>query len=171
MRRLAPPLIALLMLAGCSGLGRFEQDSFTLPGANPALPSGASETMLRVQAKPYDAPSLTPEGGNVWPGAPTPFPTLGEVEHESQQKGGGPNGDPPQGPAASAAPQGSPSQGSASQGSASQGNSGSVTAGRFQMHANPNAASTIVIPNGDGTSTAAWAWCRPQRPMAAARAR
>ena len=127
--------VLMLPLAACSGLGQFEGDTLTLPGANPTAPAGASETMLRVEHKPSDEPPLTPEQGNVWPGDPKPFPNLREVERETQQAG---QGGPSSGSGGSAAsPSLPPPPGGAS----------------FQMKSNPNAASTIVIPNGNGTST------------------
>ena len=133
MRCLALVTLALIPLAGCSGLGQFEGDTLTRPGANPTLPAGASETMLRVQAKETNVAPLEPEPGDVWPGQPKPFPTLGEVEHQTQAAG-----------------------------QTSAGVGGSATGGalppppggqRFEMKSNANAASTIVIPNGNGTST------------------
>ena len=106
MRRLAVPL-ALLTLAGCSGFGQFTRNTFTLPGANPDLPGGASENILRVQSRPVDAEPLQTEPGNVWPGPPKPFPTLGEVEKQTENgqvatpaASGGPGAGPGAGPAA-----------------------------------------------------------------------
>ncbi len=133
MRRLAQLTIALIPLAGCSGLGQFESDTLELPGSNPTMPAGASETMLRVEARDTSVPPLTPEAGNVWPGKPQPFPTLGEVEKQTQAAGQNPQG----------------SGGSAAGGSLPPPPGGT----RFEMQANPNAASTIIIPNGNGTST------------------
>ncbi len=138
MRRLALVSFALIPLAGCSGLGRFESDTLTLPGANPALPGGASETMLRVEAKDTSVPPLEPESGNVWPGQPKPFPTLGQVERETQSAGQTGTG------ASSASAAGSGTGGALPPPPGGQ---------RFEMKSNANAASTIVIPNGNGTST------------------
>ena len=143
MRCLALVTFALIPLAGCSGLGRFESDTLTLPGANPALPAGASETMLRVEAKDTNVPPLAPESGNVWPGQPKPFPTLGEVERETQSAGQTGSGAP-----------GSPTGGSGAGGSGTGDALPPPPGGaRFEMKSNANAASTIVIPNGNGTST------------------
>ena len=140
MRRPAsfPLALMALGLSGCSGLGHFTEDTFTLPGANPNQPAGVSENIMRVQSRPVAETPVVPEPGNVWPGPPQPFPTLGEVEHEtqngqvvlpgaSQGGGGGAGGSSPQ--------------------------AGGGGGGRFHMQSNANAASTIVIPNGNGTST------------------
>ena len=141
MRRLAVPL-AMMTLAGCSGFGQFTHNTFTLPGANPDLPGGASETMLRVQAKPAPAEPLEVEGGNVWPGAPKPFPTLGEVEKQTENgQTTAPSYSPGQGAGPSQAP------------SAFDRSNGQTSGSKFKMESNPNAPSTITIPNGNGTST------------------
>ena len=146
MRRLAVPLAAsslmTLILAGCSGFGQFTGDSFSLPGANPNLPAGSSENMARVQSRPEPLPPIAPEEGNVWPGPPKAFPTLSEVERETQNgqvatpysaSGQGPG--PGQGPSAF-----EPSNDRSSN-------------EKYKMQANPNSPSTITIPNGNGTST------------------
>ena len=147
MRRLPVPLAALTLvsmtaLAGCSGFGQFTGNTFTLPGANPDLPAGTSENMDRVEARPEALAPVQPEEGNVWPGPPKAFPTLSEVEKETQNgqvatpySAGGQGPGPGQGPSAF-----SPSN--------------DLTSGqKFKMQANPNAPSTITIPNGNGTST------------------
>jgi hypothetical protein len=141
MRRLTIPL-AMLLLSGCSGLGKFAQDTATLPGANPTKPSGVSENMLRVEARPVSDEPLESEAGNVWPGPPKAFPTLSEVERETQNgqiatpySASGVGAGPGQGP------------------SAFEPGNGRTSGSKYQMQSNPNAASTIVIPNGNGTST------------------
>ena len=139
MRRLAVPFAAFT-LAGCSGFGQFTHDTFTLPGANPDLPAGASENMLRAQARPTTIEPLATEPGNVWPGPPKPFPTLGEVEKQTQ------NGQ------VSASP-GDEGTGPGVGPSAFNPSNGQTSGSRFKMEPNPNAPSTITIPNGNGTST------------------
>lgn len=149
MRRLPVPLAAFPLastlaftLGGCSGFGQFTGDTFTLPGANPNLPSGTSENMDRVQTRPENLPPIMPEAGNVWPGPPKAFPTLSEVEKETQNgqvatpySASGMGAGPGQGPSAF-------------------GPSNDLTSGqKYKMQANPNAPSTITIPNGNGTST------------------
>ncbi len=71
----------LLLLGGCSGLGKFFSDTITLPGMNPNLPFGLSENTDRARGEqPEEAPIL-PESGNIWPGPPQPLPTLSDVSH------------------------------------------------------------------------------------------
>ena len=143
MRRLVVPLVTLL-LAGCSGFGQFNRHTFTLPGANPDLPAGASENMSRVETAPTVTKMvpLETEAGNVWPGPPKPFPTLGEVEKETQ------NGQV-------AMPYTSSGQGTGpGRGPSAFSPSNDQTSGtKYKMQSNPNSPSTITIPNGNGTST------------------
>lgn len=131
-----------LGLSGCSGFGRFLGDSFQPPGNNPAEPAGLSENMLRVEAKPVPTVPLEVDTGNVWPGPPQPFPTLGQVEKETQ------NGQivlPGSGPEVGG--------GGANAAGPAEAPGGLGGGAKFRMQSNPNAASTIVIPNGNGTST------------------
>jgi len=72
-------LPGLLLLSGCSGLGKFFGDTITLPGANPNLPSGLSENVERSRGQKVEAGPILPEPGNVWPGPPQPLPTLSDV--------------------------------------------------------------------------------------------
>ncbi len=141
MRRLALPL-AMMTLAGCSGFGQFTRNTFTLPGANPDLPSGTSEVMQRVQARPLPTEPIEPEAGNVWPGPPKPFPTLSEVERQTQN-----------GEAALPYTAGGAGAGSGTGPSAFGPSSGATSGSKYKMQSNPNAPSTITIPNGNGTST------------------
>lgn len=143
MRRLAFTSVLLGALAGCSGLGKFADDTFTLPGANPNIPHGSSETIKRVEARPIVSGGLVPESGNVWPGEPKPFPTLGEVERETENGSSVPAYNTGTGGGST----GGPGLGRSGGGQASSG------AGAFKMQPNVNAPSTITIPNGNGTST------------------
>ena len=71
-----------LMITGCSGFGKFVSDTATLPGANPNAPLGSDLNMRRVKGYgASEAPILT-QGGNVWPGPPSPMPTLEDVEKD-----------------------------------------------------------------------------------------
>ncbi|GBQ15296.1 hypothetical protein AA21291_2123 [Swaminathania salitolerans LMG 21291] len=67
-------------LSGCSGFGKFVHDTASLPGANPNMPEGTSENLARVRGHSYVAEPILPASGNVWPGAPQPLPTLRDVE-------------------------------------------------------------------------------------------
>lgn len=77
--RKAALLVMPLLLSGCSGFGKFISDTATLPGANPNMPSGSSENMERVRGHSVKVNPILPEGGDVWPGAPPPMPTLQDV--------------------------------------------------------------------------------------------
>nr|WP_321985461.1 hypothetical protein [uncultured Lichenicoccus sp.] len=83
-------LPSVLFLGGCSGLGKFFQDTITLPGMNPNLPSGLSENQARSEGRGIGEAPLLPERGNVWPGPPQPLPTLSDV---SREQGNGLGGD------------------------------------------------------------------------------
>lgn len=77
--RKAALLAIPLFLSGCSGLGKFVQDTATLPGDNPNIPEGQSENLEKVKGHTYVAMPILPENGNIWPGAPQPLPTLRDV--------------------------------------------------------------------------------------------
>jgi len=79
MMRKAALLAIPLFLSGCSGLGKFVQDTATLPGDNPNIPEGQSENLEKVKGHTYVAMPILPENGNIWPGAPQPLPTLRDV--------------------------------------------------------------------------------------------
>ena len=145
MRRPAsfPLALIALGLSGCSGFGHFTEDTFTVPGANPNKPTGVSENIERVQSRPVVESPIVPEPGNVWPGPPQPFPTLTEVEHQTQ------NGQV----VLPGATGGAGGTGSGPQAGGGGGGGGNGGGARFHMQNNANAASTIVIPNGNGTST------------------
>ncbi|MFB9870646.1 hypothetical protein ACFFLJ_04765 [Acetobacter farinalis] len=142
-----------LVLSGCSGLGKFVSDTATLPGANPNAPSGDTLNMRRVRGYSTAETPLLPSGGDIWPGPPAPLPTLADVEKErsgtvlggSAGLGGGPllqDG----GELSVGEPDGS---------------SDSITGklpdaepdAASRYGAQPESASTIEIPNGDGTIT------------------
>ena len=83
MRRTA--LLGLLLaLPGCTGFGEFLGHTFAPPPVNPNLPMADSENVRRAlvggtDATPSDFTPMTPEPGNVWPGAEAPTPTLEDV--------------------------------------------------------------------------------------------
>ena len=82
MRRLA--LLGLCLgLAGCS-----HSSAIGLPfvsGADPYAPSGASETMARVQGHASTTEPLRPTPGNVWPGPIKAQPTLETLEQQPME--------------------------------------------------------------------------------------
>jgi hypothetical protein len=56
-------------------------------GSNPHMPAGDSENMRRVIGVQTDAPQLTPEAGNIWPGPLPPAQTLQDLERQGVQGG------------------------------------------------------------------------------------
>jgi hypothetical protein len=75
----------LVLLTGCSGSGfwRYEQDTLTLPGANPNMPVTDSENYLRSRgARIPDPQPVMTEAGDVWPGPPAPVPTLKDLQKQ-----------------------------------------------------------------------------------------
>src|ERR1700712_975911 len=169
-------LPTILLLGGCSGLGKFFGDTITLPGMNPNLPSGVSENTDRARGQKLDEAPILPEPGNVWPGPPQPLPTLNDVSREQgndlsgAMTGGGHGG---------ASAHGGPAMHDGGSMSMGEGNaiSNGVTPGadsfsgggvlddhvqddsqRYRSRAAGSGSGgkgggDIVIPNGDGTST------------------
>jgi hypothetical protein len=84
MRRFALTCLCLA-LAGC-GYDTWWNPPFT-SGYNPHLPVGDSENMRRVMGEQAEAPHLTPEPGNIWPGPAPPAPTLEDLEQQGQPSG------------------------------------------------------------------------------------
>ncbi len=178
-------LPSVLLLGGCSGLGKFFHDTVTLPGMNPNLPSGLSENKIRSEGHRFDEAPLLPERGNVWPGPPQPLPTLSDVSKEQGDGLGGGSGGGSRSPLSGGAPglrdggsmgmgendaivhgvtsEGGPS-GSSNAYDGFGGAGGSLadpTVSAAGKPPHPSAkptgsdgvARSIVIPNGDGTST------------------
>ncbi|AQS87357.1 hypothetical protein AA101099_3061 [Neoasaia chiangmaiensis NBRC 101099] len=79
--RKAALLILPIVLSGCSGFGKFLHDTATLPGENPNGPSGDSENLERARGHDVQAMPILAQPGNIWPGAPQPLPTLRDVEN------------------------------------------------------------------------------------------
>jgi hypothetical protein len=146
MRRIA--LLGLLfLLPGCSGAWDFLGDghSFTW---NPNQPIGDSENMRRVRGEPPHLPPIGPEPGNVWPGPVPPEPTLSDLEKSNQPLGGSAPANPPPGgepPPPTRQPRPAAAPGGAARPS-------STTGGGASSTAKPGGGS-IVVPNGNGTST------------------
>ena len=172
MRRSAV-LGTLLLLSGCSGLGKFFTDTERLPGQNPTSTTGVSENIQRAHGvEPIERP-IEPEPGNVWPGPPQPLPTLSDVSRNGGQTSGVLMGGTglPNGGSMSAGEQNSIRGGSAidqngfggAGGLAGSGESGGGQSGGLSATVpDPSAkfhskgfdsSGKIVIPNGDGTST------------------
>ncbi len=78
-------LATVLLLSGCSGFGKFIDDTVTLPGANPEAPTGNSETMQRVRGNVVVASTpILPQGENIWPSRPPALPTLSQVANDEK---------------------------------------------------------------------------------------
>ena len=54
------------------------------PARNPNMPAGDSENMRRVMGEQVEAPPLTPEPGDIWPGPLPPEPTLQDLEQQGE---------------------------------------------------------------------------------------
>jgi hypothetical protein len=150
---LALPL--LVAQAGCAGFGKLMADDATLPGANPNMPAGDAENLRRARGEAAIDPPILPQGGNVWPGPPPPLPSLGDASRERL----GPNDGLP----ADATGPNLPEGGTLSAGEQAEIRGGvpgvsdagapSVAHDESARYRSGQAASTIVIPNGDGSST------------------
>lgn len=86
---LAPTLLGFVsMLPGCAyvgnpldGFGGFIRDTHSFD-RGPNSPPGDGPNMRRVSGRVFEAEPLTPEPGNVWPGATPPDPTLSDLEKQ-----------------------------------------------------------------------------------------
>jgi len=116
----------LLLLPGCSGFGTFLDDTYGFNG-DEHIPIGDSENVRRVEGAPVGEPPLATEPGNVWPGPIPVEPTLSDLERSQEQDMNQyrPSTPPP--------PAGLGKPGAAKTPTQTEG--------------------SIVIPNGDGTST------------------
>lgn len=81
MRSKAALLALPLALSGCSGMGKFLNDTALWSGSNPNAPHGDSENLRRARGETVASTPILPEGGNMWPGSPQPLPTLKDVEN------------------------------------------------------------------------------------------
>jgi hypothetical protein len=82
MQRIALTCLCLA-LSGC-GYNTWWNPPFTT-GSNPNFPAGDSENIRRVMGEQVDAPMLTPEPGDVWPGPLPPEPTLQDLQQQAGQ--------------------------------------------------------------------------------------
>jgi hypothetical protein len=164
----------LLMLAGCGGEYSTWHDLPFTTGSNPNMPAGDSENIRRAMGEPAPVEPLTPEAGDVWPGPIKPPPTLQDLESQSGQTDQplppvGSSTPPPTiqptfPPVPSSAPpalSGTTGRPNASTtppaGSVYQTNRGpAVSTGgtnSYQTITTPGEGQSIVVPNGNGTST------------------
>nr|WP_298794931.1 hypothetical protein [uncultured Acetobacter sp.] len=146
-----------LVVSGCSGFGKFVSDTATLPGANPNAPSGDNLNMRRVRGYSTAETPLLPSGGDIWPGPPAPLPTLEDVEKDRSGTvlGGAPSVNGPQlqdgGEMKVGEPEGLPAEDTSQSITGKLPDAEPDAASRFG--AQRGSASTIEIPNGDGTVT------------------
>ncbi len=167
----------LLTLAGCGGGFSTWHDLPFTTGSNPNLPPGDSENMRRAMGEPATVEPLTPEAGDVWPGPIKPPPTLQDLESQSGQAAeplppvdsSTPPGSTQPGlaPLPSATPAttspgrstttGMPSAATPQPGQVYQtGRGPAVSTGgtaNYQTITTPGGGQSIVVPNGNGTST------------------
>lgn len=84
MRRIAFACLCFAV-SGC-GYNTWSDPPFS-SGSNPNRPIGDSENMRRVMGEQVQAPALTPEPGDIWPGPLPPSPTLQDLEQQGTQPG------------------------------------------------------------------------------------
>jgi hypothetical protein len=72
-------LFASLLLTGCSSERHFAADTLW-PFGNPNRPIAASETAQRALGHAPAVTPISPQAGNVWPGAVQPVPTIADEE-------------------------------------------------------------------------------------------
>ncbi|GAN68510.1 hypothetical protein [Acetobacter orleanensis] len=144
-----------LVLSGCSGFGKFVGDTATLPGANPNAPSGEDLNMRRVNGYSTAETPLLPAGGDIWPGPPAPLPTLEDVEKDRAGTilGGVPNSGSTQLPDGGEMSVGEPEGLSDKSHSITGKLPDAEPDAASQYGVQRGSASTIEIPNGDGTVT------------------
>jgi hypothetical protein len=168
----------LLLLAGCGGGYSSWHDLPFTTGTNPNMPAGDSANMRRVVGQSAAVEPLTPEAGDVWPGPIKPPPTLEDLEGQTAQPdqplppvgSSTPPGSVQPGlpPLPSGAPSttlpgqstttGIPNAATPPSGQLYQTNRGpAVSSGgtsNYQTLTTPGSAGqSIVVPNGNGTST------------------
>ena len=85
MRRMTP-LLLLVSLSGCTGLGEFFDHTFSNPGRNPNLPMADSENVRRVRGLDPAIQTLEVEPGNVWPKFDTREPTLEDIANNPSRE-------------------------------------------------------------------------------------
>ncbi len=173
----------LLALGGCHyassplvGFGGFIGDTHSFHRL-PNRPPGSDENVLRAQGRDVALMPLLPEGGNIWPGPPPPEPSLSDVQ-KLQDNGQPlppptvPNGsstppslyapqptpEAPPVPRATPVPQSRPLQlpppATTPTPNGPLINNGPIGApGGISTGTSPGGGQSIIVPNGNGTST------------------
>lgn len=145
--RKAALVASLLVLSGCSGFDKWLTDTATLPGENPNMPRGESETLRRVRGYSSVETPILPQAGDIWPGAPKPLPSLSDVAAEKDNLPGV-SADLPDGGKLTI---GEDADDSFSGAGARLPSVEPDVASKYGAGKAP--ASTLEIPNGDGTTT------------------
>jgi hypothetical protein len=71
-------LMLLTVLPGCVSEQHFVRDSW--PFGNPNAPAITSETAQRAVGQAPAVTPITPQPGNIWPGAVQAVPTIADIE-------------------------------------------------------------------------------------------
>ncbi len=170
------------LASGCTGMGVFFDHTTKWFDENPNTPAGSSETFQVIRGQPVEVPPLLPEKGNVWPENQGPDQTLQDLERQQAdelrrgavQTGSSPatgptNGPNPQVNRANGADQGLPppqvpsgrvpsnlsSPVQPSPGGPAVNATGGQQSGSYRGLSNGrgNPAGSVLVPNGNGTST------------------
>nr|WP_306417749.1 hypothetical protein [Gluconacetobacter azotocaptans] len=155
MMRNAALLSSLVLISGCAGFGKLAGDGMGFPGGNPNAPGGEAENLRRARGEAAAELPILPAAGNLWPGPPAPLPTLGDVSKDRGRLGDALPADAggtelPEGGSMSAGEQAEIRGGIQD---FSSGGLPSVVRDDAAHYGAGQRAATIVIPNGDGTST------------------
>jgi hypothetical protein len=167
MRRIA--LLGLfLLLTGCgTDFGKFLGDTHTF-NSGPNMPPGDSENLRRVSGYDSTQQPLLPEPGNIWPPPAGPMPTLMDLEKQTDQNApaapatgyGAVPPAVPSGGVGAVAPMATPKAAtipSVRPSTVQTPNGTAVTTGGgpgYSTTTGPaGAGQSIVVPNGNGTST------------------
>lgn len=146
---------ACLVLGGCSGFGKYISDTATLPRENPNAPSGVDLNMRRIHGYSTAETSILPQGGDIWPGPPAPLPTLEDVEKDRIGTvlggAGGQSGVPELLDGGEMSVNGSSEQPVSKEPMGKLPDAEPDVANKYGVQSGN--ASTIEIPNGDGTVT------------------
>ncbi len=147
----------IVLLGGCqfagnplSGFGGFLYDTHAFQ-SNPNLPPGSDETMQRVEGHDIDVAPLQPEPGDVWPGPIKPIPTMEQLQRENNLQEQLP---PPNVPNTTP-PALFPNEPTVPQASTTPNDPtvGGVGGSGVRSITGPGGQQTIMVPNGNGTST------------------